>query len=112
MLIYPEKCPKHHLIYIGSALAALLGLGPNGGAALNGLVSTLLPGLGLGLLKGMFLAEILKPSKKSKGYGHGGYGDYGGHQQRHGLEPYEGELSGEGFSDTSAHYRPDRPYYL
>ena len=90
-----------------AALAALLGLGPNGGAALNGLVSTLLPGLGLGLLKGMFLAEILKPSKKSKGYGHGGYGDYGGHQQRHGLEPYEGELSGEGFSDISAHYRPN-----
>ena len=35
------------------------------------LLSTVLPGLGLGLLKGMFIAEILQKSKKkSKGYGH------------------------------------------
>ena len=35
------------------------------------LLSTVLPGLGLGLLKGMFIAEILqKSNKKSKGYGH------------------------------------------
>ena len=35
------------------------------------LLSTVLPGLGLGLLKGMFIAEILqKSNKKSKGYDH------------------------------------------
>ena len=44
-------------------------LGSNGPLAM--LVSTLLPGLGLGLLKGMFIAEILqKSNKKNKGYGH------------------------------------------
>ena len=44
-------------------------LGSNGALAM--LLSTVLPGLGPGLLKGMFIAEILqKSNKKSKGYGH------------------------------------------
>ena len=44
-------------------------LGSNGALAM--LLSTVLPGLGLGLLKGMFIAEILqKSNKKSKGYDH------------------------------------------
>ena len=62
-------------------LAGLLGLGS--GTALSNLFSTLLPGLGLGLLKGLFLAELLKPRKKGKSHGYGGYDHY---KQRMGLD--------------------------
>ena len=42
-------------------------------------MTTMLLGLGLGLLKGMFLAEILKKPSKTKGYG---YGHHDEHKQR------------------------------
>ena len=56
--------------FAATGAAGTMGLlGSNGPLAM--LVSTLLPGLGLGLLKGMFIAEILqKSNKKNKGYGH------------------------------------------
>ena len=56
--------------FAATGAAGTMGLlGSNGPLAM--LVSTLLPGLGLGLLKGMFIAEILqKSNKKIKGYGH------------------------------------------
>ena len=58
------------------------------GGTLGMLFSALLPGIGLGLLKGMLLAEILsKPKGKGKGYGHGGHHEpeYGyGYSQRQG----------------------------
>ena len=63
----------------GAAGAGLLG----SGTALSTLFSTLLPGLGLGLLKGLFLAELLKPQKKGKGYGYEGPHHY---KQRMGLD--------------------------
>ena len=48
------------------------------------LLATILPGLGLGLLKGMFLAELLKKPNKGKGYGH--HDSYGyDHHKRQSL---------------------------
>ena len=43
------------------------------------MMSALLPGLGLGLLKGLFLAELLTANKKARK----GYGGYGHHYQQY-----------------------------
>ena len=56
---------------LGTAGTAGTGL-LTGGMALSTLFSTLLPGLGLGMLKGLFLAELLRPQKKGKSYGYNG----------------------------------------
>ena len=64
----------------GTAGSGLL----SGGSTLSALLSsTLLPGLGLGLLKGLFLAELLRPQKKGKSYGYEGSHSY---KQRLGLD--------------------------
>ena len=59
-----------HWSFTATGAAGTMGLlGSSGPLAM--LLSTVLPGLGLGLLKGMFIAEILqKSNKKSKGYDH------------------------------------------
>ena len=57
------------------------------------MLSTLLPGIGLGLLKGMLLAEIISKPSKGKGYGdHGGYGHggYGHHEPEYGYSQRQG----------------------
>ena len=76
--------------------AAGAGTGLLSGTALSGLLSTLLPGLGLGMLKGLFLAELLRPKKKGKSYG---YSEH--HRQRLGQElpEYPGYLQPPRYHD-------------
>ena len=72
-------------------ISATGAMGLGGSGALGMLVSALLPGLGLGLLKGMFIAELLKTSsKKNKGYGHHQEGYGHDHKQRQdvNIQPY------------------------
>ena len=71
-----------HGLFTATGAAGTMGLlGSNGPLAM--LLSTVLPGLGLGLLKGMFIAEILqKSNKKSKGYGHHHDDSYDHKQQK------------------------------
>ena len=71
----------------GTGLGTGLGTAGTGlltsGTALSGILSALLPGLGLGMLKGLFLAELLRPKKKGKSYG---YSEQYHHKQRLGQE--------------------------
>ena len=78
--------------------AAGAGTGLLSGTALSGLLSTLLPGLGLGMLKGLFLAELLRPKKKGKSYG---YSEHQYHRQRLGQElpEYPGYLQPPQYHD-------------
>ena len=71
------------------------------------LLSTLLPGVGLGLLKGMFLAELLKKPSKGKGYGHGGYGH---HKRQLLVSPPQYHYD---YSPSSLYqeYQPAKVYY-
>ena len=43
------------------------------GTSLESILPILLPSIGIGLLKGLFLAELLMPKKKGKSYGYSGH---------------------------------------